>query len=104
MRKRNTETRKGFSVNQIKRHFRREVPRCDSAGIRTQDPRLKRPLLYRLSYAVASCAIAQMRRKFILFPVSGIPAVEISVFPRLPPAHGRESDPAHAGRTAPRRG
>ena len=31
----------------------------DSAGIRTQDPRLKRPLLYQLSYAVQLhlCAI-----------------------------------------------
>ena len=36
---------------------------CDPAGIRTQDPRLKRPLLYQLSYGIVYFGV----QKYIFF-------------------------------------
>lgn len=41
----------------------------DSAGIRTQDPRLKRPLLYQLSYAVRLHLCANEAANIYLFHI-----------------------------------
>jgi hypothetical protein len=47
-----TEVGEGCLLSELKKALLWEVLFSDSAGIRTQDPRLKRPLLYRLSYAI----------------------------------------------------
>lgn len=44
-----------------------EVLWSDSAGIRTQDPRLKRPLLYRLSYAIGFTLFCALRAQIYYF-------------------------------------
>jgi hypothetical protein len=51
----------------MKKHSFYEVLWSDSAGIRTQDPRLKRPLLYQLSYAVVMAHLRKQGRKYITF-------------------------------------
>ena len=54
-------------IQKIKKHFLDEVLFGDSAGIRTQDPRLKRPLLYRLSYAVRIAPLRKLRPQIYYF-------------------------------------
>ena len=47
-------------------HFGGDFSFCDPAGIRTQDPRLKRALLYQLSYGIAFFFVSGCKYKGLI--------------------------------------